>query len=360
MSKTGKTVVTIILTILIVVLVGVMIWGMTGFGFWGSPASGTQNNFWNFGWRGCQGMNNFVISGGKLPADAEKGYEFEVPLADITSVDLNFVHENVDVKIYNGNTVKVQQTSNQKLDDVDVMRFGIVNGAFAAQSGLINRNVPGIRPGSTITLYLPESFGLDAVLDTTSGRITVGGGNYRTLQMDSTSGEINAVELTAKSIDTDTTSGRIELQNINSDSVNADTVSGEVHVTGNAGHEFEADSTSGSVTFSGMAEIVDANTVSGEVTADVARTLRSFKADTTSGRVRLTVGDAQALKEVSANTISGEVTITLPQNDGFTVDYDSISGDLNNEFEMRGERHGNGHIDIDVDTASGSLHILKG
>jgi hypothetical protein len=50
----------------------------------------------------------------------------------------------------------------------------------------------------------------------------------------------------------------------------------------------------------------------------------------------------------------------MPENEGFTVDFDSISGDLNGTgFDMAGGRYKNGRIEIDVETVSGSLDIMK-
>ncbi len=358
MSKTGKIISTIILSIVIILLIGVLVWGITGWSFgMGRMFSGSDGSSAS-SWRSFSCNPGFVtISGGQLPANAEKGLEYEVSLAEIKGVDLSFIHEDIQVETWDKASVRVEQSSSGNLADEDIMRFGILNGKFMAQSGNYGRNMMGMRPASTITLYVPANLNMDTMLSNTSGRVTVNGGHYRKLQLSSISGEVTAQDIVAQDTNVDSTSARLQMQNITTSTLEMQSTSGDINASGIVEKSFGADTTSANITFTGATGIFDANTVSGTVQATV-ETPRELSVDTASGSVKLAVKDASQLKTVQANTISGGVTIQLPENDGFTLSFDSISGKLNNQsFEMLGDKHGNGHIDINVDTASGSLNL---
>ena len=84
-----------------------------------------------------------------------------------------------------------------------------------------------------------------------------------------------------------------------------------------------------------------------------------MSADTTSGAVRFACGNADKLEEISADTVSGAVEIILPENDGFTLSYDTVSGSTRNDFAMKNDQYGNGGIELNINTVSGSLDIIN-
>ncbi|MBR7081794.1 MAG: DUF4097 family beta strand repeat protein [Oscillospiraceae bacterium] len=99
------------------------------------------------------------------------------------------------------------------------------------------------------------------------------------------------------------------------------------------------------------------NTVSGKIEAD--GDFREIDADSVSGRVDITCGTLP--DDMDIDTVSGGVRLTLPENDGFSVEFDSVSGDLKSDlalarFEER-YTYKNGGPDFAVDTVSGDLNI---
>ena len=64
-------------------------------------------------------------------------------------------------------------------------------------------------------------------------------------------------------------------------------------------------------------------------------------------------------------SISGSVKIAIPENTGFSLDYESISGSISNEFtgstmKKSGENvYKNGSVEFDVETVSGKITITK-
>ncbi len=375
MSKTGKTVLTIVLVVLILALVGIMLWGISGFGFggWNRPALSCYGTPFRIG---NINMGGGMLTGqGELPATAEKGSQFEIDMPGITAVSMDFIDEDVNVVEWDKKAYKVEQTSSSQLSDDDIMRFGVINGKFIAQSGKIGKNIMGIRPKSLITLYVPRGTVPYTYLSSTSGNVKVNGGTFDKLDLDSTSGELSAEKTKSGEMYASTTSGRIILTDVVANDLGTDTTSGTIDVKGDAGKDFnanttsgdvrfmgnaikaEADTTSGTIEISGNVESMEADTVSGSVTGNLNNP-RSFDANSASGSIRFAAVSAAQLDKVSADSISGSVTVTLPGNAGFYVDYDSVSGKNRiNGFMMNGDAVGNGRTHIEVDTTSGDLNV---
>ncbi|HBU11557.1 MAG TPA: hypothetical protein DEB31_02150 [Clostridiales bacterium] len=357
----GKTVVTVILIVIIVAIVAVMLWGMGVFG----------NVFgWGNTWFGGGNMPVFSCNGvtvgfnGTLPNanNAEKGTQVEKNISEVQGVTLDFLHENIEVVPTDGDTVRIEQTSNQTLTDEDIMRFGMLNGRLVAQSGRygkFNIGITPVAPGSMITLYIPKDSSLPVELDTTSGRIAVQGGAFGFLEADSTSGEVNIESVTASNVELDTTSGRVTVATLKSRSLDVNTLSGSINVSAAEIEGMaEFDTTSGSVDFTGSAEEIVSDTLSGATRAE-ASGLRAINISSVSGSAGLVCGDTANLRDIDVDTTSGSVTIELPDNEGFTVEFDSLSGDKSIQFEMLDDTYKNGDIEINVSTVSGGLDILK-
>lgn len=112
------------------------------------------------------------------------------------------------------------------------------------------------------------------------------------------------------------------------------------------------------------AEILDADqlkivTVSGEVAVDCER-VNEVKADAVSGSMVLRF--ERAPEKIETESVSGNVKIVLPEDAGFKVEFDSVSGSMNSAFSMERKSddayiYGDKSCEIDVDTVSGSLML---
>ncbi|HEX6521603.1 MAG TPA: DUF4097 family beta strand repeat-containing protein [Streptosporangiaceae bacterium] len=143
-------------------------------------------------------------------------------------------------------------------------------------------------------------------------------------------------------------SGGITLDGLAGD-VDANTVSGVLEAQGLDG-KLNFNTVSGDLTVAdGWLERLDANSVSGDVTADI---------------------DLDPLGGVHVTTVSGEVTLRLPAEADAKVNLHSVSGDVRSEFD--GLRHssipasrsvsgslgaGSGHVS--VTTMSGRVMLLR-
>ncbi len=120
--------------------------------------------------------------------------------------------------------------------------------------------------------------------------------------------------------------------------VNIDCVSADVTVKDIKTKDFKVDTVSGNIIFSGEAEGIDMDTVSGNSEIHV-----------------------KTLKKYDIDTVSGKNVLYLPSDiAGFKVSFDSVSGNFENRFaEGSPKIYGDGSVKIDCDTMSGSL-IIEG
>lgn len=107
------------------------------------------------------------------------------------------------------------------------------------------------------------------------------------------------------------------------------------------------------------AEGVDAevSTVSGKIELDGS--FRQVSGESTSGELDLTLRTCPEV--ISLVSVSGNVDVEMPRNAGFTLNYDTVSGDLECDFagKRSGEKFicGDGGCEISVSTTSGDLKI---
>ncbi len=101
------------------------------------------------------------------------------------------------------------------------------------------------------------------------------------------------------------------------------------------------------------------DSVSGKI---VARgNFMDIDVDTVSGKVQLDIGSQ--FEKCDIETVSGDAVLAIPEDTGFTVEQDKVSGSFESEFAMsfsknRGEHLGGG-AKITMDTVSGNLRIEK-
>ena len=99
----------------------------------------------------------------------------------------------------------------------------------------------------------------------------------------------------------------------------------------------------------------EVNTVSGKIQLDGS--FRQVNGESTSGEIDLTLRTCP--NKLSVATVSGDVDVELPRSAGFTLAYNTVSGDLECDFAAKrsGEKLicGNGGCEISVDTTSGDL-----
>lgn len=147
--------------------------------------------------------------------------------------------------------------------------------------------------------------------------------NCEELSINAASTELTVNDLTAGEIDFDSASGNGEFNRCNVSELNVDCASGTLF-------------------FTGSLSTLDCDTASGDVTAILQNVPRS----------------------ISFDGASADLDLTLPENAGFSLLLDSISGKFTSEFPTIHENGryicGDGECKIEVDGASGNVTIRKG
>ena len=162
--------------------------------------------------------------------------------------------------------------------------------------------------------------------------------------------------LTVKSM-----SAGIHLNALQAESASIGTSSGNVELTDCAVTDIvQVDTTSGWMDMS-LIEPLETfawGTTSGTLQITAPK-VRNFSAGSVSGEVSLSVKEEP--ETLSIKTTSGSIDLALPEDASFTLDYDSISGDLSSDLPCRKESgqylFGDGKTEYQIGTVSGDVQI---
>ncbi len=135
-----------------------------------------------------------------------------------------------------------------------------------------------------------------------------------------------------------------------------------------AGVEFVGTTVSGDVEAEGLESDVHASSVSGDV---IVSTSGVATASTVSGSLDIAIGDLD-WDDLSYSTVSGDITLRLPANLDADVEFTSLSGDFDTDFDMDVTRSrerfvgsevegriGSGGRDITFKTVSGDVRLRE-
>lgn len=246
----------------------------------------------------------------------------------IKSFDINWIAGSVEVKPYDGDTISISETGNEGREDKHKLRYyaddnGTLHIRFSA-SRVFFLSFGTNTMSKRLNLLIPEELAesIDYFhLAATSAAVTVEDINADDLNIDNTSGEMVLTNITARKATIDSVSGALTASDFTSNEVKIDVVSSDVRING---------------------------------------TIGDFKSNGVSGNLRLTT-DVMP-KSVKNDTVSGDFILTIPENDGFTAELDSVSGNMNSEFfgKYRDDKlvYKNGLIDFEFDSVSGDVEIL--
>jgi len=311
---------------------------------------------------------------------------------NIENLDVKWIAGNVSVVVYEGSDIKIEESALSDITEEVALRFGTEDGTLYIQ--YCARTVSGNLPEKTLTISLPQTLArsMDTFsYDASSANLSVSNLTMRRFAFDASSGNLAADDLFAETAELDSSSGWISFTGTflrlnaastsgtvtirssgDAESTSVSTSSGDVLLAGSFG-SLTIDTTSGRVSsFDGIASVeaapalydaqiaatsVDIATSSGDITLRCS--IPKMKIGTTSGRVKL---DCSVCPEsLDIYTSSGDVALVLPQNSGFTLRYNTSSGELRCDFSvvMSGEQYisGDGAASFGVSTSSGSMVI---
>jgi len=279
----------------------------------------------------------------------------------VSGIDVDWLAGKVIVKPYSGKDITFTETGEKEITEELGLGWGIKDGVLNIQYLKKNLAIGSRDPIKTLEVLVPQELAetmrvLD--VDAASGDIHISDMKANELNADAASGDVHLTNVTARDLDVDTASGNAFLTGVTVDgTLSIDTASGDAEVSGSAG-KADIDTASGSVRASALsARELGVETASGDVS--VSGSFDKLDIDTASGIVYAELEKLPG--EVEIDTASGSVTLLVPDSGGFTLDYDSGSGDLDCAVPvmMRGSEYvyGDGSCAISVDTASGDLTV---
>lgn len=231
-----------------------------------------------------------------------------VDASGITDIQVDWISGAVNVYRTDETQIRIEESYSGTLRDSDRLRYRVKNGKLSVQyceskSGLFS----AVRTqNKALDLYVPKTVAL------------------QTLSIDSVSGGINidGAGTTIGMLDTESASGKVIVSNIAAKNLSVEAVSGGMDIDG---------------AFGG----VKLESVSGGVNVRLHRMPTSFRIE----------------------TVSGGITLTLPENSGFTASLESVSGSLHCDFAGQSERkravYGDGSTILRMETISGGATVYK-
>ncbi len=238
--------------------------------------------------------------------DGYTGGELTVPAEGITDLRIDWTAGSVTVLTTDDADVVVTERVARSISEKYAMKITADGTLVISDDSDPLSNVMSNFPERKLTVRLPRSVAE----------------NLTTVQLNGVSADFNVGMLTIKENFTfDSTSGNLETDFLTADGASA-----------------------------------ALNTVSGDV--DLAGSFRQVTGSSTSGDYDLVLQSCPA--KLDLGTTSGDVEIELPRGTGFTLQYDTVSGELESDFAMKrsGDTSficGNGGGSIHAETTSGDL-----
>lgn len=299
------------------VLLCVLIWGVTGSGikFGLLPVS-------------CNGLGS--VNFDRLEGDAgayAPSNAYSVPLGSIENINIDWIGGSVIVKPYDGSEISFTESSPTGIPEKYALRYAVSGSTLTihyCEASLTQWNTFN-NLTKKLELLVPQSL---------ANTLSV-------LGIDAVSASVDASDLTSGEVELSTVSGPIRAANINARELELTTVSGSVSTESCAADRVETESVSGAVSLDGSFGEVHCNTVSG------------------STKVYSGICPAKA----SFESISGASTLFLPENNGFTARYDTVSGGFSCSFPTTSSNdravYGDGSASFSFESVSGSIRIEK-
>lgn len=219
----------------------------------------------------------------------------------VDSLDLEWVSGKVDIYAAEGDTVRLVERSDKGIYDNEALQWSVEDGELKVRWTDSRLSPATMLNSKDLAVYLPAAWD-ELSFETVSADLTVHDA------------------LICRELDLDTTSGTVDVRDAAADELNIGSVSGSVAVSG---------------------------------------AFREVKTESVSGGVSLVL--TSAAEEIKMNSVSGAQTFALPEDCGFTLKFDSVSGTLDSALALTAQggtyRFGDGGCKIEVETVSGDLKL---
>ena len=311
-SKTfkGRAILKLVIwSVIFVILCGIMISGLDIDSF------GNIGGFTVWNWEVYDDPESYSIG----------NQEFSSPW--IRNIDIDWYYGGtVNITVYDGNTVRVEESLNSGADEEDRMRVKLEDGWLRVRYRESGMHFFEVSPQKNLTVYIPVIYAStlgDIFIDVSSSETKISGIAVSRAKIDSSSGDVCL---------TDCMVGALEI-----DSASADvTLSGEYD-------SVEIDTASGDCVIKGQARSVDFDGASGNCTMELT----------------------QLPEQLTADCASGSLWLSAPIGEGFKANIDASSGKGHVEYADGSKQSGDalavggGKYIYEFDFASGSFYFKE-
>ncbi len=310
-----------------VILIVLLVWGLFN-----------KSTGFSFGFSSFRYENAGAYSIAKEKVNLEK--------EEISKVEVNWLGGGITIHKSEDNQIRFYEIcdSGIKEDEDNLLRYLIENDKLTIQFCKSTWYVKNkVRKGKELILELPTGILNEVDIDSVSANMFYQNVDLSTtglLKVESVSGNCEISNARFKTLKFENVSGDVELKALKcEEKITVNTVSGDISLNNVLTNTLDVESVSGNIVVYGN--------------------LAKLNLDTVSGNAKLILGSLP--KTIYGETVSGDITIKIPDNEGFRVNFDTVSGDLSTTFEARISKkeivYKNGGTSFDFETVSGDLKI---
>jgi len=297
--KTAKIIQIVCWSLLAVILIGVLVYSMI---------SGPRDpgfSVFGFSFRDWDIFEDDDYQGSGRRYD---GGTYTVPSADIKNISIEWVSGKVNIIPYSGSDISFTETCRSSIDEDEKLVYEVRGDTLVIRywKKMNGFTFGRFNDSKDLAVSIPE--GLAKKLGD--------------LRVSTVSAEIVSNGLAAELTETESVSGNIRLSGFETGKLRSTTTSGSVEIEGK---------------------------------------IEEIRSSSVSGSIRIT--DSICPSEVSISTVSGDAELRIPENDGFHVEFDKVSGDFECDFPITTSKNGgtykNGGASFEMETVSGDLKITE-
>ena len=300
--------------VLALCLFGLLLWVLAGNGPRALPFS--------FNFFDRSGQISFGALEGEVGAYSPSN-AYSVDAHGIEQIKISWVDGDVTLTPYDGQTISFKETARAEIPEKYALRYALSGSALTIHYSQGVQILPAWHSAKSLEVLVPRALAAEL------GEVAV----------DAVSAGVRLTGIKCDRIDVDTTSGSIIIKEVEGEKITMSSTSGRLETEGCTVADIEADSVSGAIKLQGTFTEVETDNVSGSasITSDICP------------------------REVNMDNVSGSAALLIPENQGFTARYDTVSGGFRCDFPASISKsaviYGDGSASFHITSVSGSIRI---
>lgn len=235
---------------------------------------------------------------------------FDITSDGIERIKVDLTDEDIQICMGETDFIEVWHYANRELPESERLQVDALSNTLSIKK---NTQLKFLKLFNfieeKIVITIPENYSSQLDIEVVSGDIIIEGGGY-------------------SQVDLSTVSGNQELRELQADTLNQYVISGNIRDESIECNRIELDSVSGNI--------------------------ESYF--------------TQMPYKLEAGTVSGDIDLRLPENDGFEINYETVSGDLRTDFDIewknKDKREGRGiykkeNSSLEIETISGDIQLKR-